>query len=330
MKNKDALKLFFSDNAFICLIVFLTQFFFFGILFMIKGIWFEEIFYFTFLVFFMLTLFILIRFYKVGRVYEKLLLKSKLLNDYIIEEPRSDFEKNYNLMIDEIIKISSDKEIAQKQDKKIQKLMIYRFVHQMKTPLSVLKLIYENNGDKDDYKRIGRNINTLEYNLNQILNIYKLDDFKNDFVSEKVFLKNVCKDSINDLKDYFISSQIYPKLDIEDDIYVYSDSKWLKLIIHQILTNAIKYSNSNQSVNVTAKKTGDRVYLSIIDYGIGIEKADLKSIFELFYIGKNGRNNADSSGIGLYIVKKVSEYLGHKLEVESDINKGTTITVIFQ
>ena len=330
MKNKDALKLFFSDNAFICLTVFLTQFFFFGILFMIKGIWFEEIFYFTFLVFFMLTLFILIRFYKVGRVYEKLLLKSKLLNDYIIEEPRSDFEKNYNLMIDEIIKISSDKEIAQKQDKKIQKLMIYRFVHQMKTPLSVLKLIYENNGDKDDYKRIGRNINTLEYNLNQILNIYKLDDFKNDFVSEKVFLKNVCKDSINDLKDYFISSQIYPKLDIEDDIYVYSDSKWLKLIIHQILTNAIKYSNSNQSVNVTAKKTGDRVYLSIIDYGIGIEKADLKSIFELFYIGKNGRNNADSSGIGLYIVKKVSEYLGHKLEVESDINKGTTITVIFQ
>lgn len=330
MKNKDALKLFFSDNAFICLTVFLTQFFFFGILFMIKGIWFEEIFYFTFLVFFMLTLFILIRFYKVGRVYEKLLLKSKLLNDYIIEGPRSDFEKNYNLMIDEIIKISRDKEIAQKQDKKIQKLMIYRFVHQMKTPLSVLKLIYENNGDKDDYKRIGRNINTLEYNLNQILNIYKLDDFKNDFVSEKVFLKNVCKDSINDLKDYFISSQIYPKLDIEDDICVYSDSKWLKLIIHQILTNAIKYSNSNQSVNVTAKKTDDRVYLSIIDYGIGIEKADLKSIFELFYIGKNGRNNADSSGIGLYIVKKVSEYLGHKLEVESDINKGTTITVIFQ
>ena len=330
MKNKDALKLFFSDNAFICLIVFLTQFFFFGILFMVKGIWFEEIFYFGFLVFFMLALFILIRFYKTGRVYEKHLLKSKLLNDYIIEEPRSDFEKNYNLMIDEIIKISSDKEIAQKQDKKIQKLMIYRFVHQMKTPLSVLKLIYENNGDKDDYKRIGRNINTLEYNLNQILNIYKLDDFKNDFVSEKVFLKNVCKDSINDLKDYFISSQIYPKLDIEDDIYVYSDSKWLKLIIHQILTNAIKYSNSNQSVNVTAKKKGDRVYLSIIDYGIGIEKADLKSIFELFYIGKNGRNNADSSGIGLYIVKKVSEYLGHKLEVESDINKGTTITVIFQ
>ena len=199
----------------------------------------------------------------------------------------------------------------------------------MKTPLSVLKLICENHSEEEDYKKIGRNVNTIEYNLNQILNIYRLDEFKNDFVSEKVLLKNICKECINGLKDYFISSRIYPKLDINEDIYVYSDSKWLKLIIHQILTNAIKYSNSTQTVSVTAKKEDDKVYLSIIDTGVGIEKADLRSIFELFYIGKNGRNNADSSGIGLYIVKKVSEYLGHKVEVESKIGKGTKMTIIF-
>ena len=329
MKNKSALKLFIMDNGFLCLVVLLTQIFFFGILFFIKGIWFEEIFYFGFLVFFMLALFILIRFYKTGRVYEKILLKSKLLNDYLIEYPRSAFEEEYNLMIEEMIKNNSDREIEQKQDKKLQKVMIYRFVHQMKTPLSVLKLICENHSEEEDYKKIGRNVNTIEYNLNQILNIYRLDEFKNDFVSEKVLLKNICKECINGLKDYFISSQIYPKLDINEDIYVYSDSKWLKLIIHQILTNAIKYSNSTQTVSVTAKKEDDKVYLSIIDTGVGIEKADLRSIFELFYIGKNGRNNADSSGIGLYIVKKVSEYLGHKVEVESKIGKGTKMTIIF-
>ena len=329
MKNKSALKLFIMDNGFLCLVVLLTQIFFFGILFFIKGIWFEEIFYFGFLVFFMLALFILIRFYKTGRVYEKFSLKSKLLNDYLIEYPRSAFEEEYNLMIEEMIKNNSDREIEQKQDKKLQKVMIYRFVHQMKTPLSVLKLICENHSEEEDYKKIGRNVNTIEYNLNQILNIYRLDEFKNDFVSEKVLLKNICKECINGLKDYFISSQIYPKLDINEDIYVYSDSKWLKLIIHQILTNAIKYSNSTQTVSVTAKKEDDKVYLSITDTGVGIEKADLRSIFELFYIGKNGRNNADSSGIGLYIVKRVSEYLGHKVEVESKIGKGTKMTIIF-
>ena len=317
------------DNGFLCLVVLLTQIFFFGILFFIKGIWFEEIFYFGFLVFFMLALFILIRFYKTGRVYEKFSLKSKLLNDYLIEYPRSAFEEEYNLMIEEMIKNNGSREIEQKQDKKLQKVMIYRFVHQMKTPLSVLKLICENHSEEEDYKKIGRNVNTIEYNLNQILNIYRLDEFKNDFVSEKVLLKNICKECINGLKDYFISSQIYPKLDINEDIYVYSDSKWLKLIIHQILTNAIKYSNSTQTVSVTAKKEDDKVYLSITDTGVGIEKADLRSIFELFYIGKNGRNNADSSGIGLYIVKRVSEYLGHKVEVESKIGKGTKMTIIF-
>lgn len=329
MKNKSALKLFIMDNGFLCLVVLLTQIFFFGILFFIKGIWFEEIFYFGFLVFFMLALFILIRFYKTGRVYEKFSLKSKLLNDYLIEYPRSAFEEEYNLMIEEMIKNNGSREIEQKQDKKLQKVMIYRFVHQMKTPLSVLKLICENHSEEEDYKKIGRNVNTIEYNLNQILNIYRLDEFKNDFVSEKVLLKNICKECINGLKDYFISSQIYPKLDINEDIYVYSDSKWLKLIIHQILTNAIKYSNSTQTVSVTAKKEDYKVYLSIIDTGVGIEKADLRSIFELFYIGKNGRNNADSSGIGLYIVKRVSEYLGHKVEVESKIGKGTKMTIIF-
>ena len=329
MKDKSALKLFIMDNGFLCLVVLLTQIFFFGILFFIKGIWFEEIFYFGFLVFFMLALFILIRFYKTGRVYEKFSLKSKLLNDYLIEYPRSAFEEEYNLMIEEMIKNNGSREIEQKQDKKLQKVMIYRFVHQMKTPLSVLKLICENHSEEEDYKKIGRNVNTIEYNLNQILNIYRLDEFKNDFVSEKVLLKNICKECINGLKDYFISSQIYPKLDINEDIYVYSDSKWLKLIIHQILTNAIKYSNSTQTVSVTVKKEDDKVYLSIIDTGVGIEKADLRSIFELFYIGKNGRNNADSSGIGLYIVKRVSEYLGHKVEVESEIGKGTKMTIIF-
>ena len=329
MENKSALKLFIMDNGFLCLVVLLTQIFFFGILFFIKGIWFEEIFYFGFLVFFMLALFILIRFYKTGRVYEKFSLKSKLLNDYLIEYPRSAFEEEYNLMIEEMIKNNGSREIEQKQDKKLQKVMIYRFVHQMKTPLSVLKLICENHSEEEDYKKIGRNVNTIEYNLNQILNIYRLDEFKNDFVSEKVLLKNICKECINGLKDYFISSRIYPKLDINEDIYVYSDSKWLKLIIHQILTNAIKYSNSTQTVSVTAKKEDDKVYLSIIDTGVGIEKADLRSIFELFYIGKNGRNNADSSGIGLYIVKRVSEYLGHKVEVESEIGKGTKMTIIF-
>lgn len=329
MKDKNALKLFIRYNISLFLIILLTQVVFFGFLFYIKGIRFEETVYFSFLVFFVLIIYFFVRFYKMGRVYGKFLLKSELLNDYLIDEPRSRLEENYNLMIEEMIENNNKREIMQKQDKKLQKVMVYRFVHQMKTPVSVLKLILEKHSEEGEYKKIRRNISALEYNLNQMLDVYRLEEFKNDFVSEKVMLKNVCKDCINGLKDYFIASQIYPKLDIDDDIYVYSDSKWLKLIIHQLLTNAIKYSDNGQSVTVRAKKEENRVILSVIDEGIGIENADLRNIFELFYIGKNGRNNADSSGIGLYIVKRVTEYLGHKTEVESEVGKGTTVRIIF-
>ena len=265
MKRKSVLKLFIADCAPLFFMSFLTQVLFFGLLFYLKGIWFEEIFYFSFLVFVILLILFIIRFYKRGRVYEKLLLKSDSLSDYLIQKPRSSFEETFNLMIDNLIMANNLREIEQKQDKKLQKVMIYRFVHQMKTPLSVLRLTSENLHDTADYQTMRRNISTIEYDLNQMLDIYRLDDFKNDFVSEKVFLKETCRDTINGLKDYFITSEIYPKLAIDDTVYVYSDLKWLKLIIHQLLTNAIKYSNKGQTVTINAKKEEDHVFLSVID-----------------------------------------------------------------
>lgn len=329
MKNKKAFWLFLLDQINLISLVFVTQVIFFGALFYLKGLWFEEIFYFAFLVFVVLFVYLLVQFYLKGRVYGKFLLQSDSLNDYLIEEPRSAFEANYNAMIDQLLQNKGNAEIKQKQDKKLQKVMIYRFVHQMKTPLSVLKLAYEKYDKEENYPQIERNLQSMQYNLDQMIDVYRLDEFKNDFVTDKVFLAEVCKDTINALKDHFISSQVYPKIDIDEGIYVYSDSKWLKLVIYQLLTNAIKYSHKGQIVRLVAKKQGDQVTLSIIDEGIGIEKADMKSIFELFYVGKNGRNNADSSGIGLYIVRRVIDYLGHQLQVTSEIDKGTKMTIIF-
>lgn len=329
MKNKKAFKMFILDQLSLIIVVFFTQVIFFGALFYFKDLWFEEIFYFAFLVFFVLFVYLLVQFYIKGRVYGKFLLQSNSLNDYLIEEPRSSFEENYNAMIDELLQNKGNAEIKQKQDKKLQKVMIYRFVHQMKTPLSVLKLICEKYNKEEDYQQIEKSLQSIQYNLDQMIDAYRLDEFKNDFVSDKVFLAGVCKDSINALKEHFILSQVYPKIDIDEAIYVYSDSKWLKLVIYQLLTNAIKYSHKGQIVRIVAKKQNDQVTLSIIDEGIGIEKADLKSIFELFYVGKNGRNNADSSGIGLYIVRRVIDYLGHQLDVTSEVDKGTTMTIVF-
>lgn len=327
MKIKRAIKYFVVDYGSLLLVVFITQVFFFGLLFYFKRLWMDELIYFGFLSFVILLIYLLAQFYKRGRIYEKFLQDSGNLNDYFIQHPRGMLEENFNQMIEKMVAKNCQNELEQRQEKKQQKVMVYKFVHQMKTPISVLKLICENLGENS--QKIQRNLSALEYNLNQMLDLYKLDDFKKDFVSEKVCLKEVCRDSINGLKDYFIASQIYPKLEMDENIYVYSDSKWLKLVIYQLITNAIKYSDKGQTVLVRAMKKENHVFLSVIDTGLGIEKAEIKSIFDLFYIGKNGRNTADSSGIGLYIAKKVIEYLGHVIEVESIINQGTTMTIVF-
>ena len=107
MKTDKALKLFISDNLPLLVTVFLTQIIFFSVLFYIKKIWIEEVFYFSFLVFFVLVSYLALRFYQRKRVYEKFLLKSDVLSDYLIQDTRSSFEKSYNLMIDVIIQMDN-------------------------------------------------------------------------------------------------------------------------------------------------------------------------------------------------------------------------------
>lgn len=327
--NIKILKLFIKEYIILFLMFSITQIFFFGMLFFLKGIWVKEVFYYYFLVVFIITIYLLFRFCMRYRVYGKLFLKTEELNDYLIEEPRSPIEKHYNDMIDDILTLNNSVSIKYDKEKNIQKILIYRFIHQIKTPVSVIKLIADKHLGEGDYEKITTSLNVIQDNMNQLLTMYRLDDFKKDFISEKVNLSEVCKEVINNLKDYFISMHVYPKLEIDEDIYVYSDCKWIGLVIHQLLTNAIKYSYSEGIVSVKAIKKEDSVILTITDNGVGINDYEVSKIFDLFYIGENGRNNGDSSGIGLYIAKSITDYMGHKLEITSDKTIKKTIAKIY-
>lgn len=327
--NPNSLKLFLKDNIALFSVVAGIQIFFFGTLLFIKGIWIRELFYYVFLTLFTLTIYFVIRYYRRYRVYDRVSLKTYNLDDYLIEEPRSIFEEEYNSLIQEIQKIDRKKTLLNKKEKEQQKILMYRFVHQIKTPVSVISLITEKHQEEEDYNKISKSLDVIQYNLNQMLDIYRLEDFKNDFVAERVNLNQVCRDSINSLKDYFISSNIFPKLEVDENIYVYSDPKWLKIVLHQLVTNAVKYSYDNGSVLIKAEKIEDKALLEIVDNGVGINEAEISKIFDLFYIGEKGRKNADSSGIGLFIAKSIIDYLGHEIEIESDMEKKETKAKIY-
>ena len=116
-----------------------------------------------------------------------------------------------------------------------------------------------------------------------------------------------------------------------DDIetMVYTDEKWVRFILNQIIGNAIKYHAEQPILHFGATKTNDKIVLFISDNGIGIPKSDLPRIFEKGFTGQNGRTGKNSTGIGLYLCKRLCDKLGIGLTAYSE-NRGTTISLIFQ
>lgn len=251
------------------------------------------------------------------------------MNDCILREAKSLEEKHYSQLMKEVRKIYI-KDIQALQDKqKSNKLMIYQWVHQLKTPLSVISLIAENHSGDEEYNKVLQSVKQIHYDLNQVLNMYQLESIENNFHSEKVNLHHMVKDCINELKSMFIENQIYPKLHIEENMYVYTDYKWIKFVLYQLLTNAVKYSDAGKCVFIFAKENKESITISIQDEGCGIEKSDINRIFNLFFTGQNGRMRKESSGLGLYMVKKILNYLGHTIKVESELSKGSIFTIYF-
>ena len=103
--------------------------------------------------------------------------------------------------------------------------------------MSILREFLTQIFEKYLFSKIAHSASQIQYDLDQVLNMYKLDEIKNDFHSEKVNLNSVCKDCINELKSSFITKGIFPKLAVTEELAVYSDSKWLRFVLYQLLTN---------------------------------------------------------------------------------------------
>lgn len=285
--------------------------------------------YYVFLSLFVLLCFLVYRLYSTWDFYEILCNENKTLEDFLIREPKSREEQHYRKLVEEQHRLYLDRITRMADKQKQNKIMIYRWVHQLKTPLSVISLIAANKKSDSDFRKIAQSAAQIQYDLDQVLNMYKLDAIKNDFHSEKVNLHSMCKDCINELKSSFITKGIFPKLEIADDLMVYSDTKWLHFVLYQLLTNAIKYSDEGKKITVYADSSDEYTSLSIQDEGCGIDPRDFNRIYDLFFTGQNGRLRGESSGLGLYMVKQILDYLGHDIIVQSELGKGSTFTISF-
>jgi OmpR family two-component system sensor histidine kinase YxdK len=206
---------------------------------------------------------------------------------------------------------------------------INQWVHQMKTPLSVIRLMMEE-GDDPRSASLLEETARLEKGLDTVLNAARLEVFDRDFRVESVSLRVIAENVIHENKRLFIGSKVYPELTIQPNLVVETDAKWLSFMIDQIITNAIKYSaDSNQKVTIASTIRGKEAVLEIRDHGIGIPQSDRKRVFQPFFTGDNGRLYRESTGMGLYFVQEISKRLGHRIELESEVGSGTAIRLIF-
>lgn len=216
---------------------------------------------------------------------------------------------------------------------------INRWVHQMKTPLSIINLSLQNDSYgtmkemKKTYENIREETEKMAHGLEMALYTARINDFELDFKVEVLDIVQLIRKIINENKKVFIKHRIYPKVNTSEDIKVNTDYKWIVFVIHQIISNAIKYS-------IIDNKTGKKIIFRIIeqkkgaelvisDEGVGIPKQDLSRIFDPFFTGINGRSTSESTGMGMYLSKVICDKLGHDLEVQSIRGKGTTVRIFF-
>jgi len=200
------------------------------------------------------------------------------------------------------------------------------WVHEVKTPISSSRLITQNNRSEAT-ESISEELDKIEAYVEQALFYSRSNTVEKDYVIKETNLQKVCFDVLKKSSRQFIQNRI--SVTAEGlDITVYSDEKWLQFIISQILTNSVKYADKPDAfVKISAKEGENSVILSIADNGAGIPAVELPRIFEKGFTGTNGRGDKRSTGIGLYICKKLCLKLGLGISAESIQGDGTTINI---
>lgn len=217
------------------------------------------------------------------------------------------------------------------------------WVHQIKTPISAMKLLLEAEreelgqlicDDEQSQYLLSDNMDSFEDELFRIeeyvsmaLQYQRVSSTENDFVLEKVSVDGVIRDTIKKYAKIMIQRHIginYSGTGQE----VYTDGKWLAFMLEQILSNAIKYTPQGVVTIETAEEK-DRFFITIKDTGIGIKAEDLPCVFEKGYTGYNGHADKKATGIGLYLCRQMADKLGHTIRMESEIGKGTKVWIGF-
>ena len=209
--------------------------------------------------------------------------------------------------------------------------------HEFRTPLSTIlssvsliqKYVEMEQADKSEkhIHRIKGAVNGLTEILNDFLSLGRLEEGKVRANLQTVEVRETLNDVVSELQAIARAGQVI-HLDYKGNENFYIDKQMFRNIVINLLANAIKFSGENVPIEVTCKVGDNEMILRIKDHGIGIPEDDQEHLFERFFRGKNA-SNIQGTGLGLNIVLKYLEMLNAKIDFQSELNVGTTFTLVF-
>ena len=275
---------------------------------------------------------LLLTYWKRKRQMQKLLdMAGQLSERYLISEVMELPEQAEDQVYYQLLKMAGKSMLERigevERERGDYRTYIEQWVHEVKTPITALKLLCENN--RSPFSReVLAELENIDRCAEQALYYARSEHTEKDYSIREMSLADVVHGAIADNK--YLLRQCDMAITVDDlEPVVYADDKWVRFILNQIISNAVKYRSPEQpALHIFTEQSGDQVLLSVADNGIGIPESDLPRIFEKGFTGQNGRTIHSSTGIGLYLCKRLCDKLGIGLTASSP-GSGTTITLSF-
>ena len=274
---------------------------------------------------------LLLFYYSRKKYLDKLLdMTEKLDERYLLPEIMQEPERADEQVFYQIMKMAEKSMLERigevQRERKEYKEYIEQWIHEVKTPITAIKLICENNRCSFTRELMAEleNINRF---TEQALYYARSEHTEKDYSVREICLHDVVHEAIADNKYLLRQNHVAITVEAMDDV-VYTDDKWVRFILDQLISNAVKYRTDKLVLHFFTRKENDRVLLSVEDNGIGIPPGDLPRIFEKGFTGENGRRIHSSTGIGLYLCRRLCDKLGIGISASSR-GQGTTISLSF-
>lgn len=201
------------------------------------------------------------------------------------------------------------------------------WVHEIKAPITAAGLICRN-AEPALRQKLTRELAQIEAHVERALFYARAESPEKDFIIRQTDLADIVSQALSQHKTLLIASGV--RVETKDlEHTVYTDGKWAVFILGQLLQNAARYHGDEPVITLSARLLGQQVQLAVHDNGIGIPAHELARVFDRGFTGSNGRSRGGSTGMGLYLCRKLADSLGMDLRIVSVESAETTALLTF-